>query len=92
MDELIVISRAFVFIVFMGLVGFLVMIVVSSSFVAWRRIMAASFAVLCLGITVKQATRITYGSPWNWWATFALVSAILATIGFYAAWRDRGDS
>ncbi len=73
----------------MVLVGFLFQIVTDESSLAWRRLMAASFIVLSLGVSVKQAARLVYREPWTWWGTFALVAAILAVVGFYLAWGDR---
>ncbi len=72
----------------MLLVGFLFQIVTSEA-LAWRRLMAASFIVLSLGVSVRQAARLAYAEPWSWWGTFALVASILAVVGFYLAWRDR---
>ncbi len=89
MPELILTSRVLELVVFMVLVGFLFMIVTADESEAWRKLMAASFIALCLGVAVRQAARISDGDPWTWWGTFALVAAILAVIGFYAAWRDR---
>ncbi len=73
----------------MLLAGFLFMVVTADESVAWRKLMAASFLFLCLGVSVRQAARITDGDPWTWWSMFALVAAVIATAGFYAAWRDR---
>ncbi len=89
MAELILISRIFECVVFMALAGFLLMVVTADESIAWRKLMAASFAFLCLGVSVRQAVRIRNADTWTWWGTFALVAAIIATAGFYAAWRDR---
>ncbi len=89
LTELIYASRALELVVFAVLVGFLFQIVTDRSAGEWRRLMAAAFIVLSLGVSVRQAARLAYREPWSWWGTFALVASILAVVGFYLAWRDR---
>jgi hypothetical protein len=87
-NSLLIAIRIFDSIVFMVLAGFLVEVVIGGH-PGWRRWMAASFGILCLGVSVRLIARVFQDDPWTWWSTFSLVSAFLACIGFYAAWKDR---